>query len=456
MPDSSHIDPLRSALFTDLYELTMAQAYDVEGMNQPAVFELLFRNMPDNRNYFIAAGLEDVLDYLETFCFTDDDLEYLRQQGLFKASFLERLKTLRFRGDVYAVPEGTPVFPQEPLIQIVAPLIEAQLVETFVLNQIHFQTIAATKATRVVLSAAGRQVVDFGSRRAHGTDAALKVARTSYLAGAAGTSSVLGGRIYGIPIFGTMAHSYIQAHNDELQAFEAFARVYPNTTLLVDTYDTIGGVQKVIDLCHRLGDKSRVIAVRLDSGDLHELAQQTRRLLDAAGLNAVGIFATSGLDEHQVAELVVAGAPINGFGVGTKLAVSEDVPSLDMAYKLVEYAGRPRMKFSARKVILPGRKQVFRQVEAGRMVRDVIGRCDEPLPGEPLLQPVMRGGERLPAGRLPLEDARRHAGREQKRLPDALRSLKRAESPYPTQVSEALNSELESLRHALEASQLGR
>lgn len=456
MPDSSHTDPLRSALFTDLYELTMAQAYDAEGMEQLAVFELIFRKMPDDRNYFIAAGLEDVLTYLENLRFTEDDLAYLRKQGLFTESFLERLQHVRFRGDVHAMPEGTPVFPNEPLIQIVAPLLEAQLVETFVLNQVHFQTVAATKASRVVLAAAGREVVDFGSRRAHGADAALKVARTSYLVGAAGTSNVLAGKTYGIPIFGTMAHSYIQAHDDEFQAFDAFTRLYPKTTLLVDTYDTMTGVEKVIELSRRLGDRFRVCGVRLDSGNLGELAKQSRQMLDAAGLNGVRIFATSGLDEHQVAALVADGAPIDAFGVGTKLAVSEDVPSLDMAYKLVEYAGQPRMKFSAMKLIIPGRKQVFRQVEGGRLVRDVIGLHDERLPGEPLLQPVMRGGARLATSRITLQDARRYACRQQDRLPDFLRQLKRTETPYTIEVSDALNTNLESLRKALDASQLRR
>src|SRR5579872_1740935 len=456
MPDSLPIDPLHSALFTDMYELTMAQAYDAEGMDQTAVFELIFRKMPGDRNYFITAGLEDVLAYLENLHVTDDDLAWLRRQGLFLERFLHRLKSLRFQGDVYAMPEGTPVFPGEPLVQVVAPILEAQIVEMLVLNQVHFQTIAATKASRVVLAAAGRDVVDFGSRRAHGADAALKVARASYLAGATGTSNVLAGKVYGIPVFGTMAHSYIQAHDDESQAFEAFARLYPETTLLVDTYDTINGVQKVINLSRKLGERFRVRTIRLDSGDLGVLARESRQMLDAAGLNSVRIFATSGLDENQMAVLVADGAPIDVFGVGTKLAVSEDVPALDMAYKLVEYAGLPRMKFSAKKVVLPGRKQVFRQVEGGRMVRDVIGRFDEKLTGEPLLQAVMLRGKRLPAGRVTLEDARRHALTELDHLPASLRQLQRAATPYSIEVSDALDRDLETLRRALQTSQLGQ
>lgn len=456
MSDHRAIDPLRSALFTDLYELTMAQAYDSEGMNETAVFELMFRKLPEHRNYAIVAGLEDVLAYLENLQVTDDDVAWLREQGWLSEAFLEKLKGLRFRGDVYAIPEGTPVFPGEPLVQVVAPILEAQIIETLVLNQVHFQTVAATKASRVVLAAAGRDVIDFGSRRAHGADAALKVARTSFLAGAAGTSNVLAGRIYGIPVYGTMAHSYVQAHEDEMHAFEAFVRIYPETTLLVDTYDTIKGVQTVIDLGRKLGDQFRVDSIRLDSGDLGELAKQARRMLDDAGMRGVRIFATSGLDEYSVAALVAEGAPIDGFGVGTKLAVSEDAPAFDMAYKLVEYAGKPRMKLSTKKLLVPGRKQVFRQNEGGRMTRDVIGRYDEKLPGEPLLLPVMRNGRRLAAGRIPLEDSRRHARHQLNHLPDSLRGLESTETPYLIEVSDALNRDLELLRGTLVDSQLQR
>jgi nicotinate phosphoribosyltransferase len=453
MPDIPAHNPLRSALFTDLYELTMAQAYDAEGMDQWAAFELFFRKMPVGRNYLVAAGLEDVLAYLENQHFTDDDLAYLRQQGLFAGPFLDRLKNLRFTGDVDAMPEGTAVFPGEPLVRVAAPVVEAQIVETFVLNQVHFQTVVAAKASRVVTAAAGRAVVDFGSRRAHGADAALKVARTSYLAGATGTSNVLAGKIHGIPIYGTMAHSYIQAHDNEAEAFEAFARLYPETTLLVDTYDTLEGIRKVIALSRTLGERFLIRAVRLDSGDLGALARQTRQMLDEAGLNAVRIFASSGLDEHAVAALVASGAPIDVFGVGTKLAVAEDAPSLDMAYKLIEYACRPRLKLSTKKVLYPGRKQVFRTIEDGRMTGDLIARHDEQRAGEPLLQPVMRGGQRLPAGRVSLEAARQHARRERERLPESLLRIERTETSYPVSVSDALKEDLEALRRSLGGTQ---
>jgi len=447
--------PPRSALFTDLYELTMARAYEAEGMDRPAAFELFFRKLPPGRNFIVAAGLEDVLAALETLGVAGDDLDYLRGLGLLPEAFLERLRGFRFIGEVWAMPEGTVVFPHEPLVQVVAPIPEAQLIETLVLNQVHFPSLAAAKAARVVAAAAGRDVIEFGSRRAHGAEAALKVARVSYLMGAAGTSNVLAGKLYGIPVFGTMAHSYIQAHDDEAAAFAAFAGLYPETTLLVDTYDTLGGVRKVIELARRLGDRFRVRAVRLDSGDLRTLARQARQLLDAAGLSAVRIFASGGLDEHEVAALVAAGAPIDAFGVGTKMAVSEDAPSLDMAYKLVAYAGRPRMKLSTKKVLYPGRKQVFRVAEGGRMVRDVIGRHDEALEGEPLLRPVLRGGVRLADGRVSLEEARAHARRELGRLPEALRSLAAAEAPYRVDISPTLQADLEALRRTLEASQSG-
>jgi nicotinate phosphoribosyltransferase len=448
MASRPHVPPQHSlALFTDLYELTMAQAYDAERMEQPAVFELFFRKLPPSRNYIVAAGLADVLEYLESLHFSDDDLAYLRGQKLFSEGFLSRLARLRFTGDVYALPEGTPVFPHEPLIQVVAPMIEAQLVETFLLNQVHFQSVAATKAARVVSAAAGRPVVDFGSRRAHGTDAALKVARTSYLAGAIGTSNVLAGKIYGIPIFGTMAHSYIQAHDQELEAFEAFARKYGGTTLLVDTYDTLQGVRNVIELARRLGETFTVRMVRLDSGDLSLLARQTRQLLDEAGLSQVRIFASSGLDEYAIARLVADGAPIDVFGVGTQMAVISDAPALDMAYKLVEYAGRGRTKFSRDKVLWPGRKQIYRQVAGGILAGDELGLWDERLDGEPLLVPVMQSGKRLPAGAATLADAREYCRRQQAALPPAVLGIERAAELYPVRVSAGLQRKMDALAH---------
>jgi nicotinate phosphoribosyltransferase len=365
----------------------------------------------------------------------------------FSESFLRSLENLRFTGDVYAVPEGTPVFPNEPILQTIAPIAEAQLVETALLNCVHFQSLALTKAARIVTAAKGRAVVDFGSRRAPGSDAALSVARATYLAGGSGTSNVLAAKMWGIPAFGTMAHSYIQAHESEESAFEAFASLYPGTTLLVDTYDTLAGVQLVVDLKKRLGGRFNIGAVRLDSGDLGALARETRRMLDEAGMKNVTIFASSGLDEYQIARLVEGGAPIDAFGVGTKLAVCADAPELDMAYKLVEYAGKGRFKLSRNKTVYPGRKQVFRESGEACAVRDTIGRFDEELPGMPLLRPVMLAGSMQP---LPgITETRRYMQRELTQLPRELLGFEAAARPYPVAFSKALTGDLESLRNQM-------
>jgi nicotinate phosphoribosyltransferase len=438
---------MRMALFADLYELTMAQAYQAERMDQLAVFELAFREMPRNRNYIVAAGFEDVADFLTTFHFTADELDYLRGRGEFSEEFLKSLGCLRFSGDVYAMPEGTVVFPNEPMVQVIAPILEAQLVETFIVNQVHFQSLAVSKAARIVTAAQGRSVVDFGSRRSPGIDAAVKVARATYLAGGDGTSNVLAGKIYGIPVFGTMAHSYIQAHDEEFASFESFAALYPETTLLVDTYDTIEGVRKVIELSRKLGEQFHVQAVRLDSGDLGSLAAHTRRMLDEAGLQSVKIFASSGLDEYKIQDLVNSAAPIDAFGVGTKLAVVADAPELDMAYKLVEYGGKGRLKLSTRKLLYPGRKQVFRQVENGQMMRDVIGRFDERLPGKPLLQPLLRNGQ--PITPIDVKESRKRLQRELEQLPDHFHKLEPVSAPYPVNFSEHLRADLNAIRRRL-------
>lgn len=434
------------ALLTDLYQLTMLQAYWSEGMHEEATFSLYFRRLPETRNFVLACGLDDALHYLENLGFDDAALAYLGDTHLFSDAFLAWLGELRFTGDVYALPEGTPVFPDVPILEVAAPIAEAQIAESLLMNQIHVQTVLASKAARVVLAAAGRKVVDFGLRRMHGADAATKGARAYYVAGLDATSNVLAGRLYGIPTTGTMAHSYIEAHDREEDAFRAFASLYPETTLLVDTYDTCEGVRTVARLARELGAAFRVRAIRLDSGDLASLAVDSRRILDDAGLRDVEIFASGGLDEHAVAELVGAGAPIDGFGVGTAMGVSRDAPDLDLAYKLTAYAGLGRLKTSPGKAILPGRKQVFRREEDGRDVGDVIARDDEDLPGRPLLEEVMRGGERTPAGRRGLEDARARARREMARLPDRLRRLDAADPPYPVEVSDALRAYQKAIR----------
>jgi nicotinate phosphoribosyltransferase len=434
-----------SALFTDLYEVTMAQAYMAEHMSGTAVFEALFRKLPQGRSYVMAAGLSDVLDFLETFQFHPEDIDYLRELRLFTDEFLQSLSAVRFTGDVWAVPEGTVVFPNEPIVQVIAPIVEAQLAETFVVNQIHLQSVIASKAARVVEAARGRRVVDFGARRAHGTDAALKVARASYLAGIAGTSNLLAAREYGIPAFGTMAHSFIQAFDNELDAFDAFARLYPGTTLLVDTYDTLRGVDHVIELAkHR--EHLDVEAIRLDSGDMSALSKAARAKLDAAGLDQVEIVASSGLDEYRIAALMDDGCPIDAFAVGTKLAVAQDAPALDMAYKLVEYEGTGRTKFSSGKVIYPGRKQVVRRLDHGVFAGDTIGQPDEELDGEPLLVPVMKHGRRLPQYDPGLPASRSWARQQVDHLPPQLRSLEATGWSYPVDVSPRIAQELERLR----------
>jgi nicotinate phosphoribosyltransferase len=436
------------ALFTDLYEVTMAQAYMAEHMSGTAVFETMFRKLPEGRSYVMAAGLSDVLDFLETFQFQRADIDYLRGLRLFTEEFLQSLSKVCFTGDVWAVPEGTVVFPNEPIVQVIAPILEAQLAETFVVNQVHLQSVLASKAARVVQAARGRMVVDFGARRAHGTDAALKVARAGYLAGLAGTSNLLAAREYGIPAVGTMAHSFVQAFDNELDAFDAFARLYPGTTLLVDTYDTLHGVDHVIQLAKRLGEHVDVAAIRLDSGDLGALSKAARTKLDGAGLNEIKIFASSGLDEYRIAALMDEGCPIDAFGVGTKLVVAQDAPALDMAYKLVEYDGTGRTKLSRDKVIYPGRKQVVRRLDHGVFAGDTICKPYEHLDGDPLLLPVMKNGRRLPQHDPGLHAARSWARQQIDRLPPQLRSLEDTGWSYPVDVSPGIACELEKLRHA--------
>lgn len=439
------------ALFTDLYELTMLQAYFEENMTEESVFSLFVRRLPHRRNFLLACGLDTVLDYLKTLRFTDDDLDYLNAQGMFSDRFLAWLRDLRFTGDVFAVPEGTPVFANEPLLEVVADLPQAQLVETFIMNQIHVQTLLATKAQRVVTAADGRPVVDFGARRMHGTDAAIKAARAFYIAGVAATSNVIAGKQWVIPISGTMAHSYIQAHQSEADAFRAFTRLYPETVVLVDTYDTLEGVRRVIDLADTLGADFKVSAVRLDSGDLLSLSKETRQLLDNAGLSKVGIFASGGLNEDEVLDLLTAGAPIDGFGIGTSMGVSRDVPDLDIAYKLCQYAGAGRLKLSTGKPILPGRKQVFRMADKDRDIRDVIAQADEAMNGRPLLMPVMKNGERLRSEAVDLTSVRQYAEQQIGRLPAHVRAIEPAETPYPVAVSETLSLTQKKLKESITA-----
>jgi nicotinate phosphoribosyltransferase len=434
-------------LFTDFYELTMLRAYRALKLDRTAVFSLFVRRLPKGRNFLVACGIEDFLDEIEAFRFAAEDIAYLRQQG-FPDDFLDWLKRFRFCGEIHALSEGTPCFANEPLIEVVAPIGEAQLIETLALNQIGFQTLIASKAARVVEAAAGRPVIDFGSRRAQGLDAAIKAARASFVGGAEATSNVLAGRLYDIPVSGTMAHSFVQAFDDEMQAFRAFSSVYPDTVLLVDTYDTLEGVKKVIALANERGSAFKVHAVRLDSGDLLALSRATRAMLDAAGLHAVSIFASGGLDEAKLAALVAGGAPIDAFGVGTDLVVSGDAPSLDLVYKLTEYGGEGRIKLSKGKRTLPGRKQVFRMLDGDVFCGDTIAEAGETLAGTPLLQPVMRDGKRL-RPTPPLAETRARCRAAISALPAELRAPKKAARPYPVGVSPALKAAERAVRARL-------
>ena len=434
------MQPGYSALLTDLYQFTMLQGYLEQGMEEVAVYEFFVRKLPPNRSYLVAAGLESVLQYLETVRFSAEEVDWLARTGRFNQRFLDYVAGFRFTGDVAAMPEGTVFFPDEPILRVVAPIPQAQLVETRIINLLHYQTLVASKAARTVLAAEGRLLVDFGLRRAHGAEAGLLAARASYLAGFGGSSNVLAEYEYGIPAYGTMAHSFVQAHESESLAFEHFAHAQPdNVVLLIDTYDTEAAAEKVVALAPRLREQGiRVKAVRLDSGDLGEHARRVRRIFDDAGLQDIGIFASGNLDEYQVAELVGQQAPIDGFGVGTRMLTSSDAPYLDCAYKLMEYAGHPRRKRSEGKATWPGRKQVYRfHDDAGRLRRDVLTvEGDVHEGGQTLVEPVMRAGQRLQEP-VPLEHARQHCAAELARLPQSLKALEGV-GAYEVEVAPAL------------------
>jgi nicotinate phosphoribosyltransferase len=427
------------ALLTDLYELTMAQAYLAQGMTDIAVFEFFVRKLPPQRNFFMAAGLEQVLNYLEEFQFSDADIAWLDQTGGFSASSLDALRAMRFTGEVHAMPEGSLFFPHEPILRITAPLPQAQLVETRVMNLLNFQTMVASKACRSVLVAGDKPLIDFGLRRAHGAEAGLLAARAAYLAGLAGTSNVSAGARFGIPIYGTMAHSFVQAHLDEAEAFIHIAEAQPrNVVLLIDTYDTEAAAEKVVSLASRLNARGISIhGVRLDSGDLADHARKVRHILDRGGLTATQILASGNLDEERIQTLVTGQAPIDSFAIGTAMTTSADAPYLDCAYKLQEYAGRPCRKRSEGKATWPGRKQVYRRIGTdGRLNGDIItveGDCRE---GQPLLGHVMQGGQRV-ASPPSLEDVRRYARLSLTQLPAPLRRIDRAD-PYDVRIAPAL------------------
>jgi nicotinate phosphoribosyltransferase len=434
------LDLITSPLLTDLYQINMIQAYLDHGDTDTAVFELFVRGLPPRRGFLLAAGLAQTLDFLEQLRFSSADIDWLKSTARFNQNLLDYLGAFRFSGEVHAIAEGTAFFPSEPILRVIAPLPQAQLVESRLINILHFQSLIAAKAARCMLAAPGKLLVDFGMRRAHGAEAALLAARASYLAGFAGTATVVAGQVFGIPLFGTMAHSFIEAQNDEMAAFEIFARARPdNVVLLLDTYDTEASARKVVTLAPRLKASGIAIrGVRLDSGDLVALAKSVRAILDAGGLQEVTIFASGGLDEDTLADLLRARAPIDGFGIGTSLTTSSDVPAIDFVYKLQEYAGVPRRKNSDKKATWPGRKQVWRHYDAdGRMAGDRIALEQSPAAAagsgaEPLLACVMRDGRRL---RTPssLDEIRAHAKRDLERLPEPLRRLE-PHANYPVEI----------------------
>lgn len=440
--------PRQSALLTDLYELTMAAAYFENNIQATASFELFVRSLPPGRGYLLAAGLEQALDYLENLRFSPEEIAFLRRHSVFRHvsdAFFESLQTFRFSGEVWALPEGTPVFAEEPLLRVSAPIGEGQVVETFLLTTLTFQTLIATKAARVVEAAQGRGVVEFGSRRAHGPEAGVLAARAAYIGGCVGTSNVEAGTRFGIPTYGTLAHSFVMAYAEEEESFRQFLRVFPDhAVLLVDTYDTLAAIEKII----QLGLRPR--GVRLDSGDLVELSRTVRRRLDAAGLTETKIFASGDLNEYAIREALARGAAVDFFGVGTELATSKDAPALSGVYKLVEMQGehRPhyRAKFSADKVSYPGCKQVFRFHDPGGLYdHDLIARADEDYPeAEALLDCVMRDGRRT-APSPPLETIQERARERLARLPARYRELENPPA-YPVGTSPALQALLEKVR----------
>jgi nicotinate phosphoribosyltransferase len=435
-----------SGLLTDLYELTMAAGYLQNGFNARASFELFVRNLPPRRKYLVAAGLEQALTFLEGIRFSSEEISYLQALPIFRnvrSSFFDYLSQFRFTGDVWALPEGTICFPGEPLLRVTAPIVEAQLVETSLLSILHFQTLIASKAARVTTAAAGHLVVEFGSRRAHGIEAGTLAARAAFIGGCEGTSNTYAGHRFGIPVYGTQAHSWIMAHADEAEAFRDFLEVFPTeATLLVDTYNVRAAIDKII----ALGRKPR--GVRLDSGNVLSDSLWARERLDRAGWTDVQIFASGDLDEERIEALLANGARIDGFGVGTALSTSSDTPSLSVIYKLVEVEldGQIRgaAKFSEQKHTYPGRKQVFRFSEKGGMFsEDVIGLENEAFgDAEPLLVPLMRGGQRLEAA-ASVSTPSVQAGRERflaarERLPKRILALVQSGEPFPVRYSPRL------------------
>jgi nicotinate phosphoribosyltransferase len=439
-----------SALLTDLYELNMAASYLRRGMTGPATFSLFIRDLPGAWGFLVACGLRRCLEFLEHLAFTEEDLEYLAREHRYPQDTLRAFEGLRFTGEVWAIPEGRIVFPDEPLLEVTAPLPEAQLVETYLLNQITYMTAVASKAARCRLAASDAELVDFSFRRVHGGEASIGVAWATAVVGFSATSNVEAARRLGLRATGTMAHSYIEAFDSETDAFRAFAEDFPDAVvLLVDTYDTTKGVAKAVEIGRELEARGkRLLGIRLDSGDLAALAKEARAILDDAGLKDARILASGGLDEHAIESIASAGAPIDAYGVGTKVGVAADAPYLDSVYKLVEFEERPVAKLSIGKKTLPGRKQVWRR--AG--LADVIGLRDGPSLGEPLLEPAMREGK--PVQETGLAEARERFDLDLEALPAELRPLEGTPGRRP-QRSPELERLAEEVRAAITARELG-
>jgi nicotinate phosphoribosyltransferase len=438
------MDGMKSlALLTDLYELTMAASYFENQMFEPATFSLFIRNYPFARRYFVSAGLDDVLNYLSSLRFNPDDLDYLEGTKLFKPEFLSYLERFRFTGKVYAIPEGRLFFVNEPLLEVTAPLIEAQVVETFIINALNLQVMIATKASRCFHAAWPRKLVDFSLRRTQGQDAGMKVARASFIGGFIGTSNVLAGKVYGIPLYGTMAHSFVTSFEREIDSFRAFAKTFPeNAVLLIDTYDTISGAKAAAEVGREMASRGKSLkGVRLDSGDIGRLSRRVRKILREKGLGEATIFASGGFDEYTIQKVLKQGGDIDSFGVGTKMGVSADAPYFDMAYKIVEYDGRSVLKLSPQKSTLASAKQAFRfKTPKGRLSRDVIGLRDDHLKeGEPLLEEVMREGKIVAPSPSLLEIQKRFLD-EFSCLDEKYKSLTKNAPKYPVGLSPRLKS----------------
>jgi nicotinate phosphoribosyltransferase len=442
-PLQDFISKDNAALLTDLYQLTMSAAYFKKMRHVVATFDLFIREMPPKRGYLVATGLEQALGYLKNFHFSEECISYLRGQKLFNDEFLLYLAKLRFTGDLWAVPEGTVVFPKEPIVRVTAPIIEAQIAETYLLNTIGFQTLIASKASRVVEAAKGRGVVDFALRRVHGGDAGIKGSRASYIGGCIGTSNVLAGMFYGIPIYGTIAHSFVMAHEKEIDAFRDYADVFPERCLLlIDTYDTLQGARNAVKVAKELEKKGkRMSGVRLDSGNLAKLSKAVRKIFDENGLSYLKIFASGNLDEYKIEKLLKEGAAIDMFGVGTAMGVSSDSPVVNANYKLSELreGGKelPRMKLSTGKVTLPGKKQVYRFSNKGGYARDVIALEDDKLGGERLLVKFMENGK-ITRRLSTLDEIRERCRQNLSRLPERYRKLSGTPC-YPIELSSGLS-----------------